>query len=62
MGTTPSRLAIAFALSNSCVASALFGATSPEQVGDNMGVLDVLGEMSDLDLARLREIRTAAAQ
>ena len=36
MGTTPASLAVAFALSNPAVASVLFGATSAEQVDQNV--------------------------
>ncbi len=56
MGTTPARLAIAFALSNPRVASALFGATSPEQVVENVGALELLGRMSEAELAELRDL------
>jgi aryl-alcohol dehydrogenase-like predicted oxidoreductase len=38
-GTTPAALAIAFALANPDVASVLFGATSPEQVRENVGAV-----------------------
>jgi aryl-alcohol dehydrogenase-like predicted oxidoreductase len=60
MGTTPSRLAIAFALSSPRVASVLFGATSPEQVVDNVGALDLLAKMSDKELADLRSLAISA--
>lgn len=40
-GHSPPALAIAFALSNPAVASVLFGATSPDQVADNITALDV---------------------
>ena len=53
LDTTPSRLAIAFALSNPRVASVLFGATSPEQVAENVGALELLGSMSDAEVAEL---------
>ena len=52
--TTPSRLAIAFALANPWVSSVLFGATSPEQVEDNVGALELLHRLSDAALAELR--------
>jgi len=57
MGTTPAELAIAFALSNPRVASVLFGATTPEQIADNIGALDLLARMSDGELAELRSLR-----
>ena len=54
LGTTPARLAIAFALANRRVTSALFGATSPEQVADDVGALELLRRLEEKDLARLR--------
>jgi L-glyceraldehyde 3-phosphate reductase len=39
--TSPAALAIAFALDNPCVTSALFGATSPLQIEENVAALDV---------------------
>jgi len=56
MGTKPARLAIAFALSNPRVASVLFGATSPEQVAENVSALDVLGSLEPGTLAQLRSV------
>ncbi len=56
LGTTPSRLAIAFALANPRVASVLFGATSPEQVAENVGALDVLASLKPVALAQLRSV------
>jgi len=53
LGTTPARLAIVFALANERVASVLFGATSPEQVADDVGALELLGRLTEDDLARL---------
>ena len=43
VGCTPAALAIAFALSNPGVATVLFGATSGEQIVDNVAALDVSG-------------------
>ena len=40
-GTSPGALAIAFALANPAVQSVLFGATSPAQVAENVGALDI---------------------
>jgi aryl-alcohol dehydrogenase-like predicted oxidoreductase len=57
LDTTPARLAIAFALANPRVATVLFGATSPEQVADDVGAVELLEHMSDADLARLRGTR-----
>ena len=54
MGTTAPRLAIAFALANPLVATVLFGATSPDQVAENVGALELAGTLDEADLARLR--------
>jgi L-glyceraldehyde 3-phosphate reductase len=45
---SPAQLAIAFALGNRRVASVLFGATTPQQMQENVAALDVL-ERLDLD-------------
>jgi len=58
LGATPAALAIAFALSNPSVASVLFGATSAEQVEQNVRALDVLVVATDAQLDALR--RTGA--
>lgn len=54
--TTPVRLAIAFTLANPLVASALFGASRPEQVHENAGALELLGRMGEAELAALRAL------
>lgn len=56
MRTTPSRLAIAFCLTNSRVASVLFGATTPDQVADNVGALELVAQRSDEELTQLRSL------
>ncbi len=56
LDTTASRLAIAFALANPRVVSVLFGASSPEQVADNVGALELLARLSTDELAELRAI------
>jgi aryl-alcohol dehydrogenase-like predicted oxidoreductase len=56
LATTPSRLALAFALANPRVASVLFGATSPEQVRENLGALDVLAALGEDGVQGLREL------
>lgn len=56
LATTPSRLAIAFALANARVSSVLFGATTPEQVSENAGAIDLLSRLEDADLVRLRAL------
>jgi L-glyceraldehyde 3-phosphate reductase len=54
--TTPARLAIAFALAHPLVASVLFGASSPEQVAENVGAVELLDRLSAAELAELRSI------
>jgi aryl-alcohol dehydrogenase-like predicted oxidoreductase len=56
MGSTPTRLAIAFCLANPRVASVLFGATTPVQVAENVGALEALSRLGELDLVRLRAL------
>ena len=56
MGTTPAALAVAFALSNPTVASVLFGATSVEQVHENVGAVEVLVGATETQLEALRSI------
>ena len=41
LGTTPARLALAWTLRGPAVASAIFGATRPEQVRDNLAALEL---------------------
>ena len=59
LGTSPSRLALAFALANSRVASVLFGATSPEQVRENVGALDTLAALGESGVQSLRELASS---
>jgi len=56
LDTTPARLAIAFALANRRVASALFGATTQGQVLENAGAVELLDRLDDGDLERLRSL------
>jgi aryl-alcohol dehydrogenase-like predicted oxidoreductase len=56
LDTTPVRLAIAYTLSNPVVAAALFGASRPEQVLENVGALDLLARLGDAELAELRAL------
>ena len=60
LGTTPSQLAIAFALANPRVASVLLGATSPEQVRENAGALAVLAGLDEDGLQELRDLAVSA--
>ena len=59
LGTTPSRLALAFALANPRVASVLFGATSPEQVRENVRALDTLAALGESGVQSLRELASS---
>jgi aryl-alcohol dehydrogenase-like predicted oxidoreductase len=54
LGQTPAAVAIAYALTNPLVASVLFGATNPEQVGQNAQALSALEQLSDSVLEELR--------
>jgi aryl-alcohol dehydrogenase-like predicted oxidoreductase len=54
--TTPSSLAIAFVLANPIVATALFGASTPAQVRENVGAGELLGRLSAEELAELRAL------
>jgi aryl-alcohol dehydrogenase-like predicted oxidoreductase len=56
LGAKPSALAIAFALANPLVASVLFGATSPRQIDENLGALEVLDRLTGDELSRLQAI------
>lgn len=54
--TTPSALAITFALANPAVASVLFGATTPEQVRQNCGAAALLERLDGQQMEQLRSI------
>jgi aryl-alcohol dehydrogenase-like predicted oxidoreductase len=49
-------MAIAFALLNPRVASVLFGATTPEQVAENVSAVDVVAALDDEAVADLGKI------
>jgi aryl-alcohol dehydrogenase-like predicted oxidoreductase len=51
-------LAFCYALGHPCLASALFGATTPEQLRDNVGSYDVFESLSDDQLAAVRALAT----
>ena len=53
---TPAQLALVFALTGPRIASVLFGATSPEQVRENVAALELLGRLTDADLSELRAL------
>jgi aryl-alcohol dehydrogenase-like predicted oxidoreductase len=55
-GTTPAALAIAFALSRPNVTTVLFGATSPEQVEQNVRAVELLPALDGERLSRLERI------
>jgi len=56
LGTSRAALAIAFALANPRVASVLFGATSPEQVAENVRAVELLEQLEPAALADLQAI------
>jgi len=56
LDTTPVRLAIAYTLANPLVATALFGASRPEQVRENVDALELLARLGDAELAELRAL------
>ena len=56
VGTTPAVLAMAFVLTNSLVATILFGATSPQQIRENVAAAEVVGALTESQLERLRAI------
>ena len=57
VGTTPAVLAMAFVLPNSLVATILFGATSPEQIRENVAAAERGRDASrESQLERLRAI------
>jgi L-glyceraldehyde 3-phosphate reductase len=55
-GAQPAAMALAFALLNPLVASVLFGATSPEQVAENLGAVELKSSMDERTVADLRRI------
>ena len=53
---TPASLAFAFALHHPRLCSVLFGATSPQQVHENVASLEVYNALDDDQLSRLEEL------
>ena len=53
LDTTPAALAIAFALTNPRVASVVFGASTPEQVAENVAAWELLGRLDETALQRI---------
>lgn len=62
LGTTPAALAVLFALSGPRTASVLLGATSPEQLDENLEALELMDRLSGGDLRRLRAIGAEAVE
>jgi aryl-alcohol dehydrogenase-like predicted oxidoreductase len=60
LDTTPAQLAIAFALANPRVATALFGASKPEQIRENVGAVEVVARLTDAELEDLRALSAPA--
>ena len=56
LGTTPATLAVAFAATGPRVASVLFGATTTEQVAENVAAIELLDRLAPADLDALRSI------
>jgi len=54
--TTPAALALAFALAGPRVASVLFGATTPEQIRENVKAVEVLASLDEDTLEELRAV------
>ena len=55
LGCTPSQLAIAWCAKNPHVSTVITGASTVEQVNENMGSLDVLPKLTDDVMARIRQ-------
>jgi aryl-alcohol dehydrogenase-like predicted oxidoreductase len=56
LGAAPATVAYAFALTGPSVASVVFGATSAEQVAENVGAIELLAGLTDDDLRSLARI------
>jgi L-glyceraldehyde 3-phosphate reductase len=56
LGTRPATLAIAFALLNPRVATALFGATAPAQIEENLAAVELADHLDASAIAMLRGI------
>ena len=55
---TPAQLALAWCLKNRDVSTILMGATTPEQIQDNLGCIDVAKALTDDDMAKIEDILT----
>jgi L-glyceraldehyde 3-phosphate reductase len=58
---SPASLAFSFALSHPRLASVLFGATSPEQLRENVASLQVFESLDDHQHRRLNALASAPA-
>ena len=54
LGAPPATLAYAFALAHPSVVSVLFGATTPEQIAENVAAVDLLARLDAAGLAALK--------
>jgi aryl-alcohol dehydrogenase-like predicted oxidoreductase len=59
LATRPAPLAIAFVLANPVVCTALFGATRPSQIDENLEAVELLHRLSGEDLSELQQIGLA---
>jgi aryl-alcohol dehydrogenase-like predicted oxidoreductase len=57
-GVSTAQLAFCYALGHPCLTSALFGATTPEQLRDNVASFEVFESLSDDQLAAVRALAT----
>jgi aryl-alcohol dehydrogenase-like predicted oxidoreductase len=62
LDTTPAALALTFALANDRVASVLFGATTAEQVIENVRAVELLDRLQPAELAELRALGSPPAE
>jgi len=59
LGARPAAMAITFALLNSQVASVLFGATTPDQVAENVSAVELRSTLDEQAVADLRHLGEA---
>ena len=53
---TPAQLALAWCLKNNDVSTILMGATTPEQIQDNLGCIEVAKGLTDLHMSKIEDI------
>ena len=56
LGCTLSQLALAWCAKNPHVSTVITGASSADQVRENMGALDVLSKLDDAMMSRIKSI------